>query len=637
MISGYEKGSDLSLLNVVYQYPRKNEETGKYSKDFIDIVYKDNITGKKNHETIYEPDYEFYKINDDIIVDHNLFFIEKENAQKVITPYNKLEKTIAEITNNEDFYYNCIQAGNRGGLKELHTIPNIMSSDMHIEDHYRYRFSKLYTNEVIQLNKAYFDIEVDTKYMEEDFPKLGECPVNAISYIEERLNKVYVYLLRDKNNPLINEFESNINGDLFKELKDFIIDNVGGPEKAAKFGVDNLEIEFRFFNKEINLIYDFFKTVNQNIPDFLLAWNMAFDIPYLIERIIALGYNPTDIICHPDFKEKYAYYFIDEMHKNSYEARGDKYVIASYTVFLDQLIHFASRRKGQAAFPNFKLDTAGEIITGVRKLDYSHITHNISELPYLEYKIFVFYNIMDTIVQKCIEKKVGDIDYIYGKCTLNNTRYEKGHRQTIYLTNRGAKEFYNDGFIIGNNINKKNKKENFPGALVGDPTHNSDYCKLKQNNQIYNIANNLDDFDYKSLYPSIDRENNMAPNTQIGKVYIPDKVHNRENPFNFEFYERGGSFLEDITSGNYIEACSRWFGLASYREWLEDLVYYFTNMKFTMSNIQNPVNGMFLPVQYFGEDVEGLINPVYYDDNLIKPVQYFAPEINMKDYLYKLG
>ena len=64
------------------------------------------------------------------------------------------------------------------------------------------------------------------------------------------------------------------------------------------------------------------------------------------------------------------------------------------------------------------------------------------------------------------EAVVEDIDYVFGKALINNTRYSKVHRQTVYLANRGMKNFYEEGFIIGNNSNRFNSKpaEKFPGV-----------------------------------------------------------------------------------------------------------------------------------------------------------------------------
>ena len=573
MVKGYNPGSDITILDTLYRYPKKKEDESGYEDDFISILYKDNSTGEKDHCIIYKPEYEYFELKPNIMVTHNLFFIEKEKVVPRMVRFTDLLKDIAERSDNMDFFINNIRAGNRRANEQLHTLYNIFNSDMNINDHYRFRFDKLYTNRVIPISKAYFDIEVDTINMLGDFPQLGECPVNAVSYIFE--NKITVFLLRNPDNPLIEEFEKSVNKKLFTELNDFIIDNVGGIEKAKKFKLDNLVYEFKFYDDEVCLIHELFEYINTNEPDFLLAWNMAFDVPYIIERLYTLGYDPADFLCHPSFNrdQRICRYYIDERHQNEYEARGDIYSISSHTVYLDQLIHFASRRKGQSKFPNFKLDTAGQIIAGVRKLDYSHITTNISKLPYLDYKTFVFYNIMDTVVQKCIEEETKDIDYVFNKCIMNNTRYDKCHRQTVYLANRATKEFYESGYIIGNNINKivGSKAIPFEGAKVSDPVNNSDYSKIKINGRPVNIMDNLDDFDFKSLYPSTEREFNIAPNTQIGKVIIPDKIYKYENPSGSNMYDRGAKYIEDLTSNDIISFCHRWLLYPSFLEWLSDL------------------------------------------------------------------
>lgn len=636
LLAHYPKGSDITILNASYHRRQKDQDTGKWNSDFMVISYKDNVNQTKGHEIIYEPSYVYYKAKDNVPIRHNMFYIEKDKVNPVECKYTDLAKSIAEETGNLDFYYDNIKAGNFSGNKALHTIPSIFSSDANIEDHWRARFAREYVNEEVPVTKGYFDIEADTKRMQGDFPELGECPINAVSYIDDKTNTVNVFLLRDifGDNPFIEEFEKNNFSDinkassLFKELQEFIIINVGGPEKAKKFGVDHLNFEFMFFDDEVQLLITLFQVINKNSPDFMLAWNMAFDIPYIIERCYVLGIDPALVLSDSRYTEKYATYYIDNLHKNEYELRGDYYDIAADTVYLDQLVQFASRRKGQAAFPNFKLDTAADIITkgAVRKLDYSHITTNISELPYKDYKTFVFYNIMDTIAQKCIEVTVEDIDYIFATCVTNDTRYSKGHRQTVYLTNRTRKYFYGMGYILGNNCNT-GEKTPFPGAMVGDPTHNSNYAKKRSIiGEIFNIVDNCDDFDFKSLYPSIDRECNLAPNTIIGKIIIDNKVHKWENPYHNKDYDRGGQFMEDLVTGNPLEFCKRWFGFADFREILEDINEYFS-MHIPIRNQQvYTKDGMFIPfITRPNAPKDVMIKPFGYleDDEMMKPFQIY--------------
>lgn len=624
LIKQYKEGSDITLINTMYLYPRKDPKTEKWDKGSITLVYKDNETDKKYNQTIDNPDYELYIAKQDTKIENNELFIEKEKVDKFTVPYNDLEKFIAERTGNMEFYYDNIKNGNRSANKLLHKHPSIFMSDMNIEDNYRLRFSTQYQNNIKDISKSYFDIEADTINMKGDFPELGECPINAVTIINEKTDKVYVFLLRNSKNPLIEEFEKSIDQNLFIKLKDFIRNAVGGWKNEQRLGLQNLDYQFLFYDEEIRLIQDLFRYINDAQPDFVLAWNMAFDIPYIIERIKKLGYSPEEIMCHPDFKNKVARYYIDDRNINEMAERGDYAIISSYSVFLDQMVHFASRRKGQSAFTAFNLDFIGEVVAKVHKLDYKHITTDIAKLPYLDYLIFVFYNIMDTIVQKCIEKKTEDIDYIFGKCIINNTRYQKAHRQTVYLTNRGASEFLKNDLIMGNNMNRGNKKPEtkFPGAFVGDPLKVSDYSKIKIDGIPIDVYDNLDDFDYKALYPSILQEFNMAPNTQIGMIEILNAVYEGENPRNDEKFSRGGAFLEDLQSQVYLLFCNRWLKFGNYMELYEDLEEYFTHKKLPSQPLRwCNSEGLIIPANMYNKEL--LINPVIFGHSYIKPVNFY--------------
>lgn len=583
MIRGYEDGANLTIMNTFYSFPKKQND-GKWDKGSITIVYRDNDTGEKKVQVFEDPMYTIYKAKDGVNFEYREIFAKKELLEPVTVPYRNLDREIAAITGNERFYKENIQNGNRSANKRLHTCNNMFFSDMDIEDKYRFEFARRYTNITPDITKAFFDIEVNIKNMKGDFPEPGECPINAISYINPADDTIYSLLLREPDNPLIQEFEDEVNNNyeaLHAELKDLIRYTVKGYKQEIRYGLKDTKIKFLFYDNEIELIQDLFNLVNFFRPDFLLAWNMAFDIPYIIQRIINLGYNPEDIMCHPDFPHKIVKYKVDDKdyqtgQRKEFGKRGDRATIASYTIFLDQLIQFASRRRGQAQFQSNKLDYIGQVVAKVRKLDYSHITTSLAKLPYLNYKIFVFYNIIDTIVQKCVETKINDVDYIFNKCLINNTRYDKGHRQVTYLTNRFTHELYKSGYIVGNNSNKFKPKpeEKYDGAYVADPLHLNDYSKKKINNIPVNVYDNTIDFDYKAQYPNELREHNMAPWTQIGQVIIPEAIYKKENPFNSPKYKRGGAFLDDMMTKNYLEFCHRYLHLASYEELLNDIMEY---------------------------------------------------------------
>jgi hypothetical protein len=101
-------------------------------------------------------------------------------------------------------------------------------------------------------------------------------------------------------------------------------------------------------------------------------------------------------------------------------------------------------------------------------------------------------------------------------------------------------------------------------------------AKEKINGKSVMIAKNANDFDYKALYPSITREFNMALNTQIGMVNIPEKIFESENPNNDPKYCRAGAYIENLASGNVLDFCKRWLHLGSFDEVLDDIIEYFT-------------------------------------------------------------
>lgn len=634
MIPGYEQGSDITILNTIYHYPSKNESTGKWDSGAITIIAKDNVNNKKIMTEIENPTYEYYMAKEGVIKGYNELFIKKEDAEKIEVPYVDLEKDIAERTGNLEFYYDNIKNGKKRDNKRLHEHVDVFSSDTHIEDHYRFRFSKFYQNKVVEVTKAFFDIEADVIDIMGDFPEPGEAPINAITLIDDAKNEIHTLLLRNDKNPLIKEFEQSINKEFFKELQNLINETVGGYKQAKRMGVDNYKFHMYFYDEqdEIKLIQDLFILINTIQPDFVLAWNMAFDIPYIIARIKRLGYNPVDIICHPDFNRKVCEYYVDELHKNEFAERGDFSKISSYSVFLDQMIQFASRRKGQAAFESYSLNYIGQLKAGAKKLDYSHITTELAKLPYLNYKTFVMYNIVDTIVQKCIDVKEGDIDYVFNKCLVNCTRYSKCHRQTVYLANRGMIEFEQQGYIIGNNHNRRNEKptEKFPGAFVADPLNISDKPKMKINGIPVMLFDNLDDFDYARLYPSILQEFNIAPNTQIGKVILKNKVFEGENRRKDDKYSREGQFMEDLQSHVFLEFGQRWLHLGGYEDLYDDIIEYFDTIANSCRDARFfREDGSFSPIHVINKElggikpisVQGIVSPIInYKSPLIREV-----------------
>lgn len=630
MINGYSPGDDITIIDTHYS---KIDNT----KDVITVIYRDNVTGVKHHQDFVNPMYEFYVTNDDVSPEFHQLFIEKHKVHPVQCKYIEREKKIAEVTGNLDFYFNNIRSRNFSANKQLYASNDIFMADVDINDFYRFKFNNIYQNNPFKLTKAYFDIEVRVKGMpEEDDLKdhYGDYPIDVLTLINDKNGVITTLILRDSENPLVEEFEQYVkSGEFDKELREFVQKSVGGYKQAIRYGISNYKYEQVFYDDELQLLQDLFMYINVSQPDVILSWNMAFDIPYVIERLKKLGVDPADIMCHPDFKNRNCYYYIDTQHEMDFELKGDYACISSYTLYMDQLPQFASRRKGQAKLPNYKLDTIGKIMCKIGKYDFFDPKLPFGERQYVNFKEYVKYNIMDTIVQKVIEHKVDDIGFVFNKALMNNTRINKAHRQTVYLTNRGIQEFYDDGLIMGTNINKFKDKPTikFLGAIVGDPTHMVRETLLHFMGVPTNMIDNGNDFDYRALYPSEIDQHNIALNTIIGKAEAYCKLYENENPFNNERYDRVGDMFECLQSESIIEFCHRYLEIADYKELINDIKYFFTHKRIK----SNPMcidkrTGMVVPVSmYQGDNL--LLNPVSFNTKEINPVIFINPYTNMDD------
>ena len=579
-LKGRKPNDNLTIMNVFYRYGKKNEKTGKWEKDYAVIIYKDNNTGQKFSETIYEPEYTWYLANPGVKLGPHTHFIEFDKVRPITTKYNSLIQSIAKEVGQLELYLMNLKNNDMKSNKLFFMHPRVFSADLPIKNYIRSRFNETYQNPVTPISIIFFDIESDIIDALTDNITIGESPVNCISFYFTYTKTMYTMILRNPKNPLIAKFESKIKKNqstLKQELHKHILEQLGSEEKVEKYELKDINFNIGFFDSEIELIATFFDLLKKLNPDFVTAWNLfGYDFPQLYERIKANGFNPEDIICDENIKPKFCEYFIDRKNYNKIEERTDFADVSCLYSIQDQEIIYASRRKGQGAIESYSLDYVAGKEAGVHKLDYHMITTNIAKFPWLDFETFVWYNVADVIAQVCIEMQTEDIRYMFNNVIEMNTPYEKIFRQTNFLWTKGM-DFYknHEQVIMGDNHNRFGEKPNekFPGAFVASPLLLSDKNKVKIQGRPIMKFENANDFDYKALYPSLLREFNMAPHTQVGMIQIPDA------PFEDKPYLKlnsGGTFNENLASYNYIEFCHRWLNMANVEEMLEDMVEYFS-------------------------------------------------------------
>ena len=129
---------------------------------------------------------------------------------------------------------------------------------------------------------------------------------------------------------------------------------------------------------------------------------------------------------------------------------------------------------------------------------------------------------------------------------------------------------------------------------------------------------------YASLYPSIYRQFNLAANTQIGMIMIPDQINNHENRQQDPTYSRGGQFLEDFQSHVWLEVGTRWFGLADFTTLVFDVEYFFKNIMMPMYGLRlYNKNGLREPMFFMDVQEKRPSFAMYFDDDI--RVEHYEP------------
>lgn len=582
--------SNMLLLNVYYSKPYTDDEGNKVP-DVCTVVYKDTSDNSKHVMEIENPLMKMYVVKEEYR-DFSYYpeFMPKDKCDIWIFPYHSVLSKIATLAppHIKEMIKHFRDTKNYYSMKKLHHLPCVLGTDFPYENYFRIEWVINYANPNIntKITKQFLDIEVDTIDVK-GMPQEGECPINAVTVVDEELGTVFTFLLRNPKNPQIQEFEDDIHN--------FI------EECHASFDESYGELKYKIYmyDDELEMIKQIFKMINTLKRDFVLIWNLSFDIPYFMDRLTYLGKDPIDYMCSPDFKYKYCWFRKDRRNFD-FKTKKDVFRLASYSIFSDQMINYAKVRKGQSELASMKLNSIAQSELGDEKLDYTDEA-NIKTLPYVNYRKFVLYNIKDVLLQLGIERKTKDLEAIFQRAYDNATDYDSIFSQTIFLKNRVFLDYYRElGIIKGNNINIKYdnasddiedsdtdqeyeldengdpdwtrpKAKGFEGALVGDPLNNSYEGITFFGKQSMFIFDNVIDFDFSSLYPSIIISNNIGQNPLIGKVVLKQKMkHLNPDPTNAK-YDPAKEFFEDISTLNYAKIGNRWFNLPTIEEVLREM------------------------------------------------------------------
>jgi DNA polymerase elongation subunit (family B) len=246
------------------------------------------------------------------------------------------------------------------------------------------------------------------------------------------------------------------------------------------------------FNSEIEMFETFFQLIED--ADVLTGWNSeGYDIPYMVNRVTRvmskddtrkfclLGQLPKPRTYERFGKEEQTYDLIGRIHMD-YLQLYKKY-------------NYESRH-------SYKLDFIGEMEVGENKTQYEG---TLDQLYNKDFKRFLEYNRQDTMLLVKIHNKLKFLDLANALAHENTVLLPTVMGSVAMIEQAIFNEAHERGLVVPDKSRKDNNDEQqAAGAYVATP---------KRGMHEYVGA-----VDINSLYPSVIRALNMAPETIVGQV-----------------------------------------------------------------------------------------------------------------------
>ena len=246
------------------------------------------------------------------------------------------------------------------------------------------------------------------------------------------------------------------------------------------------------YEKEEDMLNTFLDLIQD--ADILSGWNSeGYDIPYTVNRVSrVLSKDDTRRFCLWGQLPK----------KREYEKYGKQAVTFDLVgrVHLDSLELY--RKYTYEERHTYRLDAIGEIEVGENKVPYEG---TLDQLYNNDFRKFIEYNIQDTALLDKLDKKLRFID-------LSNSI---AHENTVLLqTTMGAVAVTEQGIIN----EAHNRDLRVPNRPKRDDTENTQAAGAYVAFPKKGLHKWIASMDLNSLYPSVIRALNMAPETIVGQI-----------------------------------------------------------------------------------------------------------------------
>lgn len=366
--------------------------------------------------------------------------------------------------------------------------------------------------------------------------ELVDIGKKAIENLKDKFSKTYEYDIKyEKRFMLDNQitYADKYRVCFFDIETDMSLDVVNAPKKVTSIALyDNFTEQYLMmmldesqvdsikkedvkgtilltYNEEENMLQGFINYIKEYRPDVLTAYNLNnYDMPYLYNRMANLGLNPKEMA-----ENLRGYNFVSDDGMKLTHLGGIELI--DYYDLIKKLYR-------DDPLENFKLDTVGEAIVGLKKVVYKDKYETIQEMYNNDKDLFIKYNLRDVEILVEVEKKMNLISgFLVATQKIVGCSLKDIFNNSVSLDFFMLKTF-RDEFIFPTKTKHTHKK--ILGALTGVIQDSSDW-RVETVAPPYKKYYNVGVVDYASLYPNLIRTFNLSPEMKTtGKGITMDGV-----------------------------------------------------------------------------------------------------------------
>lgn len=317
-----------------------------------------------------------------------------------------------------------------------------------------------------------FFVDIENEILDKKpAPHLAESAILTISIVNK--DKALVMGTRDLSDPLSKSIEEDINN------------------YFAKFGVD-YHFKYIHFKSEYDMLLNFFTKFVPRMP-VITGWNFTeYDWVFLVNRARRLGIDPSVASVTKLLREPW------DMDKKTYAE------LPAHRMVVDYMELFKKWDTSIRVKESISLDFVSDSVLGVKKVNYEG---SLKTLHHTDYKKYVFYNAVDSILVQKIHEKTKLIDILYGISTLSRVKIGDSYSTLPVTEGILRRKLKREKNVVLCRLDRNEMDSSIEGVLGG-------FVKEPVKGMSHGVAC----YDFASLYPTSMRMFNISVDSYKGVV-----------------------------------------------------------------------------------------------------------------------